>query len=233
VAGFENFFIKDGMTQKFTAVLFDLDGTLVDSAALVADSVQNTFSDYGLPAPAYEAIIGYMGIPIEVYFKALGGAAYAELDEPTVFNTYRAHFKTMLDAGRLKPFDGVIDLLSGLKARGILTGIVTSKATQPAIYSCEKAGIADYLDTYVGSDLVAGYKPAPDTVFKCLEQLGLPAGLDICVVGDAEGDIGMGRDAGCVTCGVTWGAHDGERLLRQKPDHIATTMAQLSAFIGL
>ncbi len=221
------------MTHPFATVLFDLDGTLVDSATLVAESACLTFAEFKLPVPAHDDVIAYMGIPIEVYFEKLGGPDFTALDREAVFARYRTHFKDMLAQGRLKPFEGIPDLLAGLKARGITTGIATSKTTQPAIYSCECAGIAAWLDVYVGSDMVTAYKPAPDTVLKCLELLGRPAGRDVCVVGDAEGDIGMGRDAGATTCGVTWGAHDAARLARQSPGRVVDTVTGLASFLGL
>ncbi len=215
----------------FKAILFDLDGTLIDSAPLVALSVQKTFEDFDLPAPAKEEVIAYMGVPIEIYFAKLGEEKFQKLDPEDVFARYRSIFKDLVEGGALYPFPGVPELLSEIKNAGIKTGIVTSKATEPAKHSCEHTGIAGLIDAFVGSDIIENYKPAPDTVFKCLDLLGLEAGPDILVVGDAEGDIGMGKSAGCTTCAVTWGAHDKARLLKQGPDFVVEDVAGLKKIV--
>ncbi len=220
--------------SKFKAALFDLDGTLVDSGRLVAQSAIDSFMHFGLPVPTHADVIAYMGIPIEVYFPKLAGAdVFAQHDAKAVFADYRTRFKVMVESGRLEAFSGIPEILADLKAQGIAVGIVTSKLTEPAVHSCEFAGIAQYIDAYVGSDMVTGYKPAPDTVLKCLSLLGLEAGPDIAVIGDAEGDMGMGSSAGGTICGVTWGAHDAARLGLHNPACIADTRAQLRAFLAV
>ncbi|MCB1539183.1 MAG: HAD family hydrolase [Rhodospirillales bacterium] len=218
---------------RFSAVIFDLDGTLVDSGRLVAQSAIDAFRHFALPVPTAAAVIAYMGIPIEVYFAKLAGPAFETIDPGALYADYRARFKVMVEAGELQAYEGIPEILAGLKEAGVLIGIATSKETRPAIHSCEHAGLAPYIDAYVGSDMVQAYKPAPDTALKCLEAFGLSAGPNICVVGDAEGDIAMGREAAATTCGVTWGAHDATRLSRQSPAFIAHTRGQLRDFLGL
>ncbi|MBU6234580.1 MAG: HAD family hydrolase [Alphaproteobacteria bacterium] len=219
--------------QRFEAVIFDLDGTLVDSGSLVAQSAIETFQHFKFPTPTKAEIIAYMGIPIEVYFPKLAGPAFEAHDAKAVFADYRMRFKRLVESGHLKAFDGIADILAALKTRGIKTGVATSKETAPAVHSCEYAGLLPYLDAIVGSDLVKAYKPAPDTVLVCLEKIGLPSGPQVCVVGDAEADMGMGSGAGATTCGVTWGAHDAQRLANQKPSHIVETRDDLARFLGI
>ncbi len=218
---------------KYTAAIFDLDGTLIDSAALVAESVRRTFSDFDLPVPEKETVISYMGVPIELYFEKIGGPKFQELNPQDTFKRYHVHFRGMLDAGMLRPFPGVIKMLEALQESGIYTGVATSKHTEPAIYSCEKAGIKHCLDVIIGSDMVGAFKPAPDTVYKCLEILGTDRGPQVLVAGDAEGDIGMGNNAGATTCAVTWGAHDAQRLSTQNPDFIVSSMEKMLEVMGL
>lgn len=219
--------------SRFEAVLFDLDGTLIDSGSLVARSAIATFKHFGFPEPTPEDVIAYMGIPLEVYFPKLAGPTYRDHNPADILNDYRVRFKALVESGALTTFDGIPAILKTLKARGVKTAVATSKTTEPAIHSCQYAGILPYLDVIVGSDLVAAYKPAPDTALLCLEKLQMNAGTHVCVVGDAEADMAMGRDAGTITCGVTWGAHDETRLLNQKPDHIAHNIDALERFLGI
>ncbi len=218
---------------KYTAVLFDLDGTLIDSASLVAASVQRTFRDFGLPEPEKEAVISYMGIPIEIYFEKLAGPQFSKINREDTYKVYFGYFREMLESGLLKPFEGVPAMLKALREAGIYTGIATSKRTEPAVFSCEKAGIISWIDVVIGSDMVTNYKPAPDTVYKCLDALGIEGGPQILVVGDAEADIAMGNNAGATTCGVTWGAHNAQRLKNQSPCFIADKLEDLLKITGL
>ena len=219
-------------SSPFSIVLFDLDGTLVDSAPMIVRGVQETFEAAGLDVPNARTVLDYMGIPIETYFPEIAHGKFEEAGGPALFASYRARIKDALQNGGLDAFEGVADMLAALKAAGIRTGIATSKATQPAILSCEKAGIAGYIDVYAGSDLVRAHKPAPDTAFKCLELLGnAPSGGHVCVVGDATGDIAMGKGAGAATCAVTWWAHGNARLEGEGPTHIADDVATLAAYL--
>jgi HAD superfamily hydrolase (TIGR01549 family) len=215
------------MPKKYDAVIFDLDGTLIDSGVLIAESVRRTFADYGLPVPEKKTVISYMGVPVEIYFEKLGGPEFLKLNSHDTYMLYHKYFRQMLDEGLLKSFPGIPGMLRDLQSAGIYTGVATSKHSKPAEYSCEKAGISDCLDVIIGSDMVQAYKPAPDTVYKCLELLGIGCGKNVMVVGDAEGDIAMGNNAGAVTCCVTYGAHDEARLRKQNPDYIADNAIDL------
>ncbi len=202
-------------------VLFDFDGTLVDSARCGVLATRWAFEDAGLPAPDADRIVATMGIPIEQAFpilsdRPLSGAALA-----TLIQRFRGRYAELAET-HIVAFPGIPEMLAAVRTAGLATAIVTSKRTVVAQQNAAHVGIADLVDAIVGSDLVERPKPDPDGVHVALGQLGLD-GIDpaqVLVVGDATYDIQMGKAAGTRTCAVTWGAHLEPELAACDPDLI-------------
>ena len=154
----------------FHTVLFDFDGTLVDSAACGVEATQWAFADAGLNVPDAGVIIAKMGIPIEVSFGQMASHPLDEAGYEQLMARFRAKYREVADRG-MKAFDGIAPLLQALKAQGVRTAIVTSKRSDVAARNLETAGLGGLIDVLVGSDKVAHCKPAPDAVHAGLAEL--------------------------------------------------------------
>lgn len=154
----------------FHTVLFDFDGTLVDSAACGVEATQWAFADAGLNVPDAGTIVAKMGIPIEVSFGQMASRPLDEAGYERLMMRFRAKYREVADRG-MKAFDGIAPLLQALEAQGVRTAIVTSKRSDVAARNLDAAGLGGLIDVLVGSDKVAHCKPAPDAVHAGLAEL--------------------------------------------------------------
>ena len=215
-------------THAFEAVLFDLDGTLIDSTNCIVRSMELAFAEFGLPAPSRHAIVSRMGIPLE---KSVAMIEPTLENSPTcqrVIECYRAH-QSALAPRMVTLFDGIQSVLDGLRSQGTPMAIVTSKKSGPATDNLRHLSVLDRFAALVGSDHVTEHKPHPAPALLALERLGLTPSSRVLVVGDSTFDIDMGTRAGLSTCAVLWGAHDEPTLKSSNPTRIVNTPQDLLA----
>lgn len=187
------------------AVLFDLDGTLIDSTDAIVESYFHSYDTLGAARPARERILETIGIPLEVQFGHLGGVEVA----PAV-KAYRERYRVLgRELTTLLP--GAAEALERLAEAGQRLGFATSKRRYASEELLEHLGVLHYFEARVGPEDVANPKPHPDVLFESLDQLQLrPA--DAVFVGDMVYDIEAGRAAGVRTLGVTSGYATRETL---------------------
>ncbi|MGL4521485.1 MAG: HAD family hydrolase [Bacilli bacterium] len=192
-------------------ILFDFDGTLVDSALCAERATCQAFASHGYLEPNPDDVRAHMGIPIEKLFPILlGNISYEKEELEQLFVTFRSLYKE-LEMDTMKVFRGIPEVLKKLKAKGWKIAIVTSKKSDVATRNCEALAITEWIDVIVGSDCVSEYKPNPESVFVALDLLDYADGR-IVVVGDSTFDIEMGIEAQTETIGVTWGVHTEDAL---------------------
>jgi pyrophosphatase PpaX len=204
-------------------VLFDLDGTVIDSGAIILASMRH----------ATQTVLG-REVEDEILMAAVGGAGLNEqmrlLDDTRVdelVRVYRAHNEP-LHSG-LVCCAGMEDVLATLKQEGRRLGIVTAKRRQTVALAFEHVPIEHLFDVVVGSDDTERHKPDPDPILYALDQLGAPAG-DAVYVGDSPFDIRAARAARVRAVAVTWGGiHSQERLAAEQPDAVVHTAEELLA----
>jgi len=212
---------------RFHTVLFDLDGTLLDSVRLILDSYHHTLEVHGLPPRSDAHWLKGLGTPLRVQFAEWADDP-ARLD--ALVATYREYNLRWHDE-RVTPYAGVVESVRTLRARGIRTGLVTSKNRSGAERGLRVAGLADAIDTIVGADDVERPKPHAEPVLSALARLGAdPAGAVF--VGDSVHDMESGRAAGVHTAAVLWGPFGREELAPTRPDHWLERPADLVAMIG-
>lgn len=207
------------------AVLFDWDGTLIDSGALLLQCWhQVTTSILGAPFPVTE--------PDRVRFLSMRGADSFPLlsDDPDVVRALEDGFTeayASLAASTVRPHPGAARLLDGLRARGVKVAVVTSKTASRMEIDRQVCGLGDRIDHVVTGDDVARGKPDPEGVLTALTALGVAPGRAV-MVGDGPVDVRAGHAAGTITIGVTQGLHSETELRTAHPDHLVGSLREVA-----
>jgi AHBA synthesis associated protein len=203
----------------FTAVVFDLDGVLIDSDEAMRQAFQ----------AAYEHIGGTGEAPFTEYRQHLGRHMPETLKIMGLPETMYVPFvrESARLAHLLRPYQGAEQLLVGLRATGTRIAVATGKTHDRAEHALEAVGLRGYVEEVVGSDEVPHSKPAPDIVREALRRLGC-APADSLMVGDSPLDLLSGRAAGTRTAAALWGQGDAATLCAEKPDLTAASAEELA-----
>ena len=204
----------------FPVYLFDLDGTLLDSAADICGAVQQVLSGHISQPLSYEYLKSFIGLHLNVCFREVLPGYSAEQIEQLVVE-YRGVYPARLHAGtRLYP-----GALEGLSALGGKKATATTKGTPTTRKVLEQFGLLPYFDHVQGTD---GFpcKPEPDVILRSLEGVG--GKVEECLfVGDSPADMEAGRRAGVKICAVRYGYGKVEELARWKPDYWVDDLREL------
>jgi pyrophosphatase PpaX len=197
------------------ALLFDLDGTLVDSIDLILASFRHAFETVQGASPADEELIVGIGTPLLAQFQPYARSE-AELD--ALVGAYRAFQRDQHDR-LLREFAGTRETLGILKGRNHPMALVTSKMVDMAMRALDFTGLRGFMDVVVGCDSCTRHKPDPEPVHVALRQLGL-APRDALFVGDSPHDIVAGNAAGVATVAALWGPFSRATLEAARPTHL-------------
>jgi pyrophosphatase PpaX len=207
---------------RFPIVLFDLDGTLIDSGPLILASMQH----------AVRTVLG-REIPVEELGTTIGGqgivAQMTAIDADhadELLDVYKEHNDGLHET--LEAFDELLELLPGLRAEGRKLGIVTAKRHRTVDLALARfPALASSFDVVVAHEDTDRHKPEPDPVLLAVEKLG-GSPEEAAYVGDSPFDIGAAKAAGVFAIAVGWGGiHPDERLLAQEPDAFVRTPEEL------
>jgi pyrophosphatase PpaX len=194
------------------AVLFDLDGTLIDSIELILASMRHAFATCRRPVPPDAEWLTGVGTPLPTMFR---NYVRAEAEVAELIAAYREHQMAHHDA-LVRCYAEVADMLSLLAARGHPMAVVTSKSDALARRGLEHAGILGFFQSIVGFDSTTRHKPHPEPVLTALERLGYGP-LEAAFVGDSVHDVESGNAAGVVTVAALWGPFTREQLAAASP----------------
>jgi len=195
-------------------VLFDLDGTLIDSVRLILDSYHHTLAAHGLPPRSDAEWLEGIGTPLTAQFASWPETA-GLLD--LLIATYREYNLKHHDR-MVTVYPGVVDVVKVLKQDGIATGLVTSKNRSGALRGLTLARLESLMDVLVCADEVENPKPHPEPVEKAVRLLGADPATTV-YVGDSIHDMRSGRAAGVRTAAVLWGPFGRSHLEGARPDY--------------
>lgn len=198
----------------YQAVLFDLDGTLIDSVRLILDSYHHTLARHGLPPRTDEHWLQGLGTPLRAQFREWSDDP-AQIDAMVL--TYREYNLANHDR-QVTAYPGVVGMVRAVRATGIRTALVTSKNRSGAMRGLDLVGLGDTMEVIVGADDVTNHKPHPEPVLRALETMAVEPRRAL-FVGDSVHDMAAGRAAGTSTGAVLWGPFNREHLAPTTPDH--------------
>lgn len=198
-------------------VIFDFDGTLGDSQKLITDTMLATIERLNLPMRSREECARTIGLPLKECFSSIIPMTDEQAEECA--KVYSEIFNVKNVPGVVKAFPGVDETLERLSQQGILMSIASSRSHRTLAKLMDELGLSKYITYIIAADDVVEKKPAAESVHKTLRHFNVEA-HETLVVGDAEFDILMGRNAGTHTCGVTYGNGSKESLEGAKAEWI-------------
>ena len=217
-------------TRRFDLIAFDWDGTLFDSTALIVRCIQNAVRDVGGTVPTDQAASYVIGLGL---MQALAHAApdvpkdkYPELGE-----AYKRHYGALQNEVSL--FAGTLPMLHALRARGHVLAVATGKSRRGLDEVLQRnvdgTVLGQLFEASRTADQTAG-KPDPLMLHELMAQLGVPPERTL-MIGDTTHDLGLARNAGVASVGVSFGAHDHNAFAEFAPLMVAHSVAQLQDWL--
>lgn len=216
----------DAKVKRFPLLVFDWDGTLMDSPRTIVLAIQNACRDLGLPVPddaRASHVIGLglhdalqyavPGLPLSVYGKMV--------------ERYRHHY--LATDAAIPLYSGTQEMLARLHAAGHILAVATGKSTAGLERVLADTGLAGYFDAYRCADKTAS-KPAPDMLHELMAELDATVEATL-MIGDTTHDLNMAKNAGVAAVGVTHGAHPAEELLALMPLACVNSTAELDQWL--
>ncbi len=220
------------MREDLWLIIFDCDGTLVDSQALIVSAMQAAFIAAGEAPPERSAIHQVIGLSLHNAIEILGIPAETPQNQ-LLGQLYKQQYTDLRDKhGHPEPlFEGAADLIGDLAAtEHVLLGVATGKSTKGVKSLFERNNWQRHFHTIQTSD-TAPSKPHPGMIEAALGETGIDRQRAI-MIGDTSFDMEMAANAGTKAIGVSWGYHEEEVLARHNPLHIVHDMQTLKAVIS-
>lgn len=214
------------MLRDKSLLIFDLDGTLVDTRLDLATAVNHALQQLGRPPLPLAVLTGFVGDGARTLVaRALGNPEINDLE--TALRFFRAYYaEHLVDHSRL--YDGVLETLQHFrhKKKALLSN-KPQEFTEPLL---ARLDLSKFFDVIVGARPDLKLKPDPQPVHFILDQLGIPA-TGALIIGDGENDVLAGKAAGITTCAVTYGIRPAEKLLPLQPDFVIHNFSELKALM--
>ena len=214
--------------MPYQTVVFDLDGTLLDTLEDLYRAVNAALESHSLPRRTRDEVRMFVGNGVELLIRR---AVPAECDEETILSTL-ADFKAIYAAickDNTKPYDGILPMLTALRNKGIRVAVVSNKFDAATKALCAEY-FGDLVEVAIGERAGVRKKPAPDTVYEALKELGVTAKGAV-YVGDSDVDIQTARNCGMPCISVTWGLRDKEFLIQNGAEALVNTPENLPGVI--
>lgn len=208
------------------ALLFDLDGTVVDSIELIIQAAEHAYDGRDGPRPTRPEWMALIGTPLAPMLRRW---AVDEADVKFLWDRYRA-FQLEHHDRLVSPYPGAVDLIRRLHARGHAMAIVSSKLELGIRRSLDFIGVTDCFGALIGIEATEKHKPEPEPVLLALERLGVRA-ADAWFIGDSPYDVLAGHAAGVRTIGVLTGPYDRAAMEQARPTHVVHALTEIEPLI--
>jgi pyrophosphatase PpaX len=210
-----------GAPLAYRTVLFDLDGTLIDSIELILASHRHATLEVLGESPSDDVLRQGIGVPLLTQMRTLD-----ESRADALVTAYRSFNHRMHDE-LLRPYEGLLELCATLREEGAVLGVVTSKSLPVVEMAFARLAFGPLLDVVVTSDQTEHHKPRPEPILEALRRLGRDTS-GACYVGDSPFDLQAAHAAGVDAIGVGWGAFTADELRAEHPVAVARTPEELS-----
>ena len=214
--------------KRYKAVIFDLDGTLLNTLEDLTDAVNHVMRQFNYPEHTIEEIRSFVGNGIKLLIERSlpDGKDNPEFDK--VFSEFKSYYTSHCRI-KTRPYDGIMELISTLHEQGYKLAIVSNK-NQSAVTELNNIYFSDYISTAIGEKEGVRKKPAPDTVIKALSELGISSD-DAVYVGDSDVDRETAENSNMDCISVTWGFRDRKLLESLNPYAIIDKPAELLNYV--
>ncbi|MGN8645381.1 pyrophosphatase PpaX [Gracilibacillus sp. HCP3S3_G5_1] len=212
--------------MKVETILFDLDGTLIDTNELIIASFTHTLEKYGDRRYTREEILDFIGPPLVDSFKKVNPQKIEEMMATYREHNYANHEKFV------EAYPTVVETIKKLKKSGLQLAIVTTKLNDTAKLGLKITGMDQLFDVLIGLDDVDNAKPHPEPILKAIDELKANP-MTTLMVGDNYHDIEAGHNAGVQTAGVAWTIKGRKILEDHDPDYMLEEMSDLLKIVGV
>lgn len=215
--------------MKISAVIFDLDGTLLNTLEDLKDSTNFALKKYGYCERSLEEVRNFVGNGVARLIElALPDGRKNPVFE-NCLNDFKENYKLSM-YNKTAPYDGVLKMLDSLQNQGIKIAVVSNKFDAAVKELC-RIYFKDYFSVAIGESENIRKKPAPDSVFKAMDLLGVKKESTV-YCGDSEVDVQTAKNAGLPCVGVTWGFRDRDILEKQGASYIIDHPSELLKLVG-
>ncbi|MBN1775151.1 MAG: HAD-IA family hydrolase [Clostridiales bacterium] len=211
---------------KYDAVLYDFDGTLVDTIPLIVKCFHIAFEEVLGERKDEKEILSTIGLPLWTAFR--------DYDEDTQKKLHDAYLRAneLYLPTDVRIFPGIQEGLDVVARKGVLQGVVTSKRREPAIFTMKQFGLEKYFSVVVSREDTIEHKPAPAPLYLAAEQLGLEDMTRILFVGDSIHDLICAENAGVDSAAVDWTYMPKDQLRSLSPKYWVDNLSELSCILS-
>lgn len=208
--------------MKYDSVIFDLDGTLLDTLEDLCNSVNFALRAHNFPERSLLEVRSFVGTGVRNLIKKSVGTDMDDETVDTVLSTFKNHYKDH-SADKTGPYEGITELLAVLREKGVPTAVVSNKV-DIAVQMLVKGYFDGLIDVAIGELDGVNRKPSPDTVYLAMENLGVKNPV---YIGDSEIDVLTAKNAGVDGVFVTWGFRDEAQLREAGAEVLVNTAKDL------
>jgi phosphoglycolate phosphatase len=217
---------QSAIMNKFDVILFDVDGTIVDSRQDIVNAVNMMLKDFNLPGRSFDEIVSFIGNGLSNLLELSLGAE-SKIDFKKAKEVFEVRYaENVTKTSTLYP--DVLEILEYYKNKKLY--VITNRQTNMAKITLKHLGILGYFEDVFAGDTPDCIKPSPCSIYRALEAES--ADKDNCIiVGDMDVDIYAGKNAGITTCAVSYGLGKKEDLVKSNPDYMIDNILQLKNII--